>query len=109
MGFDNRTDIELVLENIVYSDLRSRGYDVHVGCRGNKEVDFVAVNGSSRLYIQVSYLIAPEQTRDREFGALEAIADNYPKLVLSMDPMTQSRNGIEHLNIVDFLLDEGAA
>lgn len=106
LGFDNRTDIELVLENVVYSELRSRGYDVHVGWRGAKEVDFVASRGEEIQYVQVAYLLAEEATVEREFGVLEDIADNHPKLVVSMDPIERGRGGIAHRNIVDFLLED---
>ncbi|MDO5083182.1 MAG: ATP-binding protein [Arachnia propionica] len=104
LGFDNRADVELALENIVHGELRSRGYTVEVGWRGAKEVDFVARRGERTWYVQVSYLLADQATADREFGVLEAIPDNHPKTVVSMDPITRGRNGIEHVNIVDFLM-----
>jgi len=106
LGFDNRADIELALENIVYQELRSRGCTVHVGQRGSREVDFIAQRGAATRYIQVSYLLADEATVEREFGVLESIPDNHPKTVVSMDPVSRSRNGIEHVNIVDFLLED---
>ncbi|MBB1586525.1 MAG: ATP-binding protein [Propionibacterium sp.] len=105
LGFDNRADIELVLENIVYQELRSRGCTVHVGWRGSREVDFIAQRGAETRCIQVSYLLADEATVEREFGVLESIPDNHPKTMVSMDPVSRSRNGIEHVNIVDFLME----
>lgn len=106
LGFDNRADIELVLENIVYGELRSRGYTVHVGWRGAREVDFVAQRGEETRYVQVCYLLAGEEVAQREFGVLESLPDNYPKLVVSMDPVARPRNGIGHQHIVDFLMEE---
>lgn len=104
LGFDNRSDVELVLENIVHGELRSRGYTVEVGWRGAKEIDFVARRGARTWYLQVSYLLADPATVEREFGILEAIPDNHPKTVVSMDPIARGRNGIEQVNIVDFLM-----
>jgi len=101
---ENISDIEIVLENIVYMELRRRGYKVFVGKAGNKEVDFVAQDRQNFLYVQVSYLLATEETRSREFGAFESIRDNYPKYVVSMDEFNMSRNGYKHMNIRDFLL-----
>ena len=109
LGFDNRADIELALENIMYQELRSRGCTVHVGWRGSREVDFIAQRGAETRYIQVSYLLADEATVEREFGVLESIPDNHPKTVVSMDPVSRGRNGIEHVNIVDFLMEDPLA
>ncbi len=106
LGFDNLADIELVLENIVYAELRSRGYTVQVGWRGAKEVDFVARRGEEVRYVQVCYLLATQDTVDREFSALETIPDNHPKLVVSLDPVSRGRNGIRHQHIVDFLMED---
>lgn len=103
--FDNEKDIGQALENIVYLELRRRGYDVFVGKFGDREVDFVAVDGQQKLYLQVSYLLAHQSTIDREFSVLEEIEDNYPKIVISMDKINQSREGILHKNIIDFLLE----
>lgn len=101
---NNLRDINQTLENIVYMELLGRGYHVRVGKLGNNEVDFIASLGSSRIYVQVSYLLASEETIEREFSVLEAISDNYPKYVLSMDEINRGRNGIKHMNIRDFLL-----
>ena len=106
MGFDNLSDVEIVLENIVHTELRSRGYEVQVGWSGAKEVDFLARRGQEVLYVQVCYLLAGQETMDREFGVLESIPDNHPKLVLSLDPLSRGRSGIRHLNIIDFLLQD---
>lgn len=99
---NNQKDINQVLENIVYMELLRRGYEVTV----NAEVDFCAVKGASIVYVQVSYLLASDETVEREFSALESIRDNYPKFVLSLDDIDRSRNGILHKNIRDFLLGD---
>ena len=99
----NTKDINLVLENIVYMELLRRGYHVTVGKIGDKEIDFVCTDKKEKVYIQVTYLLASENTITREFGALEQIRDNFPKYVVSMDELDFSRNGIRHLNIREFL------
>jgi predicted AAA+ superfamily ATPase len=97
-----------VLENIVWAELRRRGYEVHVGQTSEREVDFVAQRRDERLYIQVAYLLdASPQTRQREFAPLQAIRDSHPKLVLSLDPLAGGIvDGIRHLSIPDFLLGD---
>jgi uncharacterized protein len=105
---DNQKDINQVLENIVYMELLRRGYEVTVGKAKNAEVDFCATKGSATLYLQVCYLLATDETVEREFAVLETIRDNYPKYVLSLDDMDRSRNGIIHKNIRDFLLGDFA-
>ncbi len=105
VGASNTADINLVLENIVYQELRSRGWNVQVGAVGAYEVDFVATRGLEKHYFQVAYVLADDKTVEREFRSLEEIRDNYPKTVLSMDVVDFSRGGILHRNIVDFLVD----
>lgn len=83
-----------------------RGYAVTVGKYGDKEIDFIATRGKEKLYVQVTYLLASEQTMEREFGVLEEIRDNYPKYVVSLDEFDRGRNGIRHRNIRDFLLEK---
>ena len=100
----NTRDINLVLENIVYMELLRRGYTVTVGRVGEREVDFVCDKRNERLYVQVAYLLASEDTIDREFGAYHSIKDNFPKYVVTMDELDMSRDGIKHRNIRDFLL-----
>ena len=100
----NMREINLTLENIVFMELLRRGYAVTVGRYGEKEIDFVCSRRGEKLYVQVSYLLASEETVRREFGAYEDIRDNFPKFVLSMDEFDMSRNGIKHRNIIDFLL-----
>ena len=102
----NMRDINLVLENIVFLELLRRGYTVTVGKAGEKEVDFVCDRRGEKLYIQVTYLLASEETIAREFGVYDSIRDNFPKYVVSMDELDLSRSGIKHRNIRDFLLAE---
>jgi len=95
------------LENIVYLELLSRGYSVDIGKLYDTEVDFIAKRGDQRTYIQVAYLLADQRTIDREFGSLEKIPDNHPKLVLSMDRLHMGeRNGIQWKYLIDFLLEQ---
>lgn len=100
---DNMRDINLVLENIVYMELLRRGYKVTVGRFGEREIDFVCEKQREKLYVQVAYLLASDETMRREFGAYVGIPDNFPKYVISMDEFDFSRNGIKHMNIRDFL------
>lgn len=100
----NMRDINLILENIVYLELLRRGYAVTVGRFGDKEIDFVCDKRGDKLYVQVAYLLASDETINREFGVYDTIRDNYPKYVVSMDELEMSRNGIKHCNIRDFLL-----
>ena len=102
----NMKDINLILENIVYMELLRRGYAVTVGRTGEKEIDFVCEKRGEKLYVQVAYLLASEDTVKREFGAYDGIQDNFPKYVVSLDEFDMSRNGIKHRNIRDFLLAE---
>lgn len=101
---NNMRDIQQILENIVYMELLRRGYDIYIGKAEQQEVDFVAQAGAEKCYIQVTYLLASEETVEREFSALEKIPDNYPKYVVSMDEINRSRNGIKHVNVRKFLL-----
>ena len=102
----NMRDINLILENIVYLELLRRGYKVTVGRTGDKEIDFVCDKQGDKLYVQVAYLLASDETVNREFGAYNNIRDNFPKYVVSLDEFDMSRNGIKHRNIRDFLLAE---
>lgn len=103
-GFSNTASIDQILENIVYNELRYRGFDVTVGKSGMNEIDFVASDGTRLEYYQVSYLLASDATVEREFRSLMSVSDNYPKYVLSMDTVDMSRDGVIHRNIVDWLL-----
>ena len=102
---NNQRDVNQILENIVCVELQRRGYNVMIGCIGTKEVDFCATKNEEVIYFQVTYLLASEETIEREFGSLTAIQDNYPKYVLSLDELDFSRDGIIHKNIVEWLLE----
>jgi predicted AAA+ superfamily ATPase len=102
----NMKDINLIFENIVYMELLRRGYKVTVGKAGEKEIDFIAEKQTQKLYVQVAYLLASEETIQREFGAYDAIKDNFPKYVVSYDEFDMSRDGLKHMNIREFLLTE---
>lgn len=102
----NMRDINLVLENIVFMEALRRGYSVTVGKVGEREIDFVCERHGEKCYIQVTYLLAVEETVQREFGVYEHVQDNFPKYVVSLDEFDMSRNGVRHYNIRDFLLAE---
>ncbi len=102
----NMKNINLILENMIYLEALRRGYHVTVGKAGDKEIDFVCDKRGEKLYIQVAYLLASDETISREFGVYDTIRDNFPKYVVSLDEFDMSRNGIKHCNIRDFLLME---
>ena len=102
----NMKDINLIFENIVYMELLRRGYKVTVGKAGEKEIDFIAEKQTQKLYVQVAYLLASEETIQREFGAYDTIRDNFPKYIVSYDEFDMSRDGLKHMNIREFLLSE---
>ena len=102
----NMRDINLVLENIVFMEALRRGYSVTVGKVGEREIDFVCERHGEKCYIQVTYLLAAEETVQREFGVYEHVQDNFPKYVVSLDEFDMSRDGVRHYNIRDFLLAE---
>lgn len=101
-------DIEKIIENIIYQHLMCLGYKVNVGQLQAGEIDFVCTKraGAKRIYIQASYIIANDETREREFGNLRNIKDNYPKYVISMTPgvIRNDDNGITHLHLRNFLM-----
>lgn len=102
---DNRINFGPVLENITYIYAKSHDYSVSVGRIGKLECDFILRNNEMKyFYIQVAYTIAlSKETEDREYRPLESIKDNYPKYVATADSILQRRNGIEHINLVDFM------
>lgn len=100
----NMRDINLILENIIYMESLRRGYTITVGKSGTKEIDFICQKQDQKVYVQVTYLLASEETIQREFGIYDSIHDNFPKYVVSMDELDFSRNGIKHRNIKEFLL-----
>ena len=106
MSTGKRPQLGAYLENIVYNELLSSGYDIKVGNLENGEIDFIATKIKEKIYIQVAYLLADNSVVEREFGAFKHIEDNYPKYVLTMDKFDFSQDGIIHKNIVDWLLEE---
>lgn len=102
----NIQNIDQVLENIVCLELLRRNYKVYVGKKGDLEIDFIAEKQGKKIYIQVAYLFANEETIKREFSVYNFVKDSYPKYVVSMDDLDFSQNGIIHKNIKDFLLME---
>ncbi len=105
---NNKTEMDksYAIENIVYNELIIKGYDVYTGKTKKGEIDFVATKPDKKIYIQVAFSISNEDTKNREFGAYKTIHDNYPKYVITLDRMTYEYNGIKHINLIDFLLDE---
>lgn len=102
----NTQNIDQILENIVCLELLRRNFKVFVGKKDESEIDFIAERNSVKIYVQVAYLLASEETVSREFSVYDSIKDNFPKYVVSMDEFDFSRNGIIHRNIRDFLLGE---
>ena len=105
-GGTREGDIEKVIENIIYQHLIRLGYQVYVGQLQAGEIDFVCTKpDGQRIYVQASYIIADMATRERKFGNLRAINDNYPKYVISMTPLLTRNddNGITHLHLRKFL------
>ena len=105
---NNKTELDkcYAIENIVHNELIIKGYDVYTGKTKRGEIDFVATKPDKKIYIQVAFSILNEETKKREFGAYDIIKDNYPKYVISLDNLTYEYNGIKHINLIDFLLDD---
>lgn len=106
MNINKKPQMGAYLENVVYNELLSRGYDIKVGSLGKGEIDFIATKFDEKIYIQVAYILADDNVVNREFGAYNTIDDNYPKYVLTMDTFDFSQNGIIHKNIISWLLEE---
>ncbi len=104
---DNRINYGPILENLVYIYARSLDYSVSVGRMGKLECDFIVRSmDMDYAYIQVAYTIAGNQeTEDREYRPFEMISDNYPKYLMTMDSLLQKRNGIDHVNLLDFMME----
>ena len=105
MGYKDRM-ISGALENIVYWEMKRRGYDTFIGKQDNREVDFVGIRKDEKIYVQVTYRMESDATVEREFAPLLAINDHYPKFVVSMDDVWQDNiEGVRHRHIADFLTD----
>ena len=102
----NIQNIDQVLENIVCLELLRRNFKVFVGKKGDTEIDFIAEKQGKKIYVQVAYLLASEETVKREFSVFNSVKDSFPKYVVSMDDFDFSQDGIIHKNIKDFLLME---
>lgn len=106
MNTGKRPQMGAYLENIVYNELLSNGYDVKVGNLEKREIDFIATRFKEKIYIQVAYILADDAVVEREFGAFKGIDDNYPKYVLTMDKFDFSQDGIIHKNVIEWLLED---
>jgi predicted AAA+ superfamily ATPase len=97
-------DIGKTIENVIYINLLIAGYDVKIGQTADKEIDFVAEKEGSKIYIQASYLIPSEKVKQREFGNLLLVKDNFPKYVVSLDEYAiKNHEGVKHLHLLEFL------
>ena len=100
-----KDEYNYMMETLCYNELVSRGYQVYVGKTYKGEIDFIATRGDEKIYVQAAYLLTDEPVVEREFGAYRVIQDNYPKYVISMDKIVSSREGIIHMNVIDFCLN----
>ena len=105
MNISKKPQMGAYLENVVYNELISRGYDVKVGTQEKSEIDFIAIKNGKLEYFQVCYVLSDDKVISREFGAYRNIEDNYPKFVISTDTIDMSQDGIIHKNIIDWLLE----
>ena len=103
---NTQMDASYAIENIVYNELIVKGYDVYTGKTKKGEIDFVATKPDKKIYIQVAFSIPNEDTKNREFGAYNEIRDHYPKYVITLDKLQYEWNGIKHINLMDFLLND---
>jgi hypothetical protein len=102
----NIDNIGRVMENIVYFEFLRRGWKITIGKTNNYEVDFVCRKHKQTVYVQVSYLLENEETIEREFRPFSKIKDHYPKFIITMDQFDRSRDGIKHVNLLEFLTDQ---
>jgi hypothetical protein len=99
-------DISDHIENIVHNEMTARGYKVHIGKVGMKEVDFIGIRMGEKIYVQVTYQLSSDETKEREFSNLKNIRDNFPKYVVGMDPMWRSGDHIDSIiyrDLAEFL------
>lgn len=101
VGSNRTKDIEKVMENAAYLHLKDLGYKIYVGTLPNGEIDFVAEKGGKTVYFQIAYILAGDKTIERELGNLLVIKDNYPKYIVTMDPISKPKDydGITHLSL----------
>jgi len=106
VGKDRTSDRGHILENVVYLELLRRGNKIWTGTSRSSEVDFICKTPNGEIeYYQVAWQMTDDRTIERELGSLQKISDNYPKFLLTTDSFTQSRSGIKHLNVFNWLLE----
>lgn len=105
VGYDE-SSINQMIENVVFLHLQGQEYDVYTGILGENEIDFVAMKGDLIKYIQVALTVQNKETKEREFGNLAKIEDNYEKIVVTADPLVKNYRGIKHIKLADFLSSE---
>ena len=103
---DKYKDVGYILENIVYLELIRRGYNVSIGKVDDLEIDFIAEKYGDRFYFQVAATVLDSTTFEREVASLKKVSDNYPKYIISMDEYPMGLNGINQINVIDFLLGD---
>lgn len=106
MNIDKRINYGPALENIIYTYLSSKGYELSIGKIGNLECDFITRNANEYFYIQIAMSISDKNVENREYNVFNKIRDNYPKYLFTLDPLPQQRDGIKHINIVNFITDD---
>lgn len=97
-------DLGSILENVIFLELKRKGYDIHIGKIDDKEIDFVIKNNDGLKYIQVALSVRDENTLKRELEPLQNIRDNYPKYIITLDYDTNNYDGIKQISAIDFLL-----
>ena len=102
----NKDNIGRVIENMVYFEFLRRGWKITIGKTNNHEVDFVCRKHKQTVYVQVSYLLESDETIEREFRPFSKIKDHYPKYIITMDQFDRSRDGVKHLNLLEFLTEK---
>lgn len=102
----NQIFVSHALENVIFNELKFRGYDIKIGKTYKGEIDFVAMKDGKKCFIQVAYLLADESVMNREFGAFDSVKDSAPKYVFSLDDIDMSQPNVTHINIEDWLLNK---
>ena len=104
LGKNNNRDLGHILENIIFLELKRKGYRIYIGKNDVNEVDFVVETENEYIYIQVALSVRDEQTLQRELKPLETIPDHYKKYIITLDYDTNNYNGIKQISAMDFLL-----
>jgi len=103
LGKNNHKDLGHILENVIFLELKRRGYRIYIGKNDSNEIDFIVENSDEYIYIQVALSVRDEQTLERELKPLEMINDNYKKYIITLDYDTNNYNGIKQISAMDFL------